>query len=146
MAYTKILLPIDGSTASLAAAHMAIAFAQCQGAQVFGLVVIDPYLYAGVGQASTLGQQAHSQEVAAWAEPHLQALSALCEAVQVPYQSSTLESASVVKGILQAAQTLECNLIALGSRGRGGVSALVLGSVAQKVLAQSPVPVMVLKA
>jgi nucleotide-binding universal stress UspA family protein len=73
-------------------------------------------------------------------------LRTLCEAVQVPYQSSTVESASVVKGILQAAQTLECDLIALGSRGRGGVSALVLGSVAQKVLAQSPVPVMVLKA
>ena len=39
-----------------------------------------------------------------------------------------------------------CDLIAVGSRGRGGVSALLLGSVAQKVLAQSPVPVMILKA
>jgi nucleotide-binding universal stress UspA family protein len=146
MSYTKILLPVDGSDASLAAARVAIAFAQCQGAQVLGLVVIDPYLYTGVGHASTLGRQAHSQEVVAWAEPHLQVLRALCEAVQVPYQSSTVESASVVKGILEAQQSLGCDLIALGSRGRGGVSALLLGSVAQKVLAQSPVPVMILKA
>jgi nucleotide-binding universal stress UspA family protein len=108
--------------------------------------VIDPYLYAGVGQASTLGQQAHSQEAAAWAEQHLGVLRSQCEALKVPFQSATLESASVVKGILEAQQSLGCDLIALGSRGRGGVSALLLGSVAQKVLAQSPVPVMILKA
>lgn len=141
----KILLPIDGSDAALAAARLAIAFAQCQRAQVYGLMVIDPYLYAGVGQASTLGQQAHSQEAAAWAEQHLAALRSHCEALHVPFHSATLESASVVKGILEAQQSLACDLIALGSRGRGGVSALLLGSVAQKVLAQSPVPVMILK-
>jgi nucleotide-binding universal stress UspA family protein len=142
----KILLPIDGSDASLAAAHMAIEFAQCQGAEVFGLMVIDPYLYIGVGQASTLGQQAHSQEAAAWAERHLGVLRRECEGLKLPFHSATVENKSVIKGILETQQSLGCDLIALGSRGRGGVSALVLGSVAQKVLAQSPVPVMVLKA
>jgi nucleotide-binding universal stress UspA family protein len=144
--FKKILLPIDGSDAALAAARLVIELAQCQGAQVCGLMVIDPYLYAGVGQASTLGQQAHSQEAAAWAEQHLGVLRSQCEALKVPYQSATLESASVLKGILEAQQSLGCDLIALGSRGRGGVSAMLLGSVAQKVLAQSPVPVMILKA
>lgn len=142
----KILLPIDGSDASVTASRLAIAFAQCQGAQVYGLMVIDPYLYAGVGQVSTLGQQAHDQEANAWAEQHLGVLRSHCEALKVPFRSTTVESASVVKGILEAQQLLGCDLIALGSRGRGGVSALLLGSVAQKVLAQSPVPVMVLKA
>lgn len=142
----KILLPIDGSDAALAAARLAISFAQCQCAQVYGLMVIDPYLYAGVGQASTLGQQAHSQEAAAWAEQHLSVLRAHCEALKVPFQSATVESSSVVKGILEAQKSLGCDLIALGSHGRGGVSALLMGSVAQKVLAQSPVPVMILKA
>ena len=64
----------------------------------------------------------------------------------MPFQSATVESSSVVKGILEAQKSLGCDLIALGSHGRGGVSALLLGSVAQKVLAQSPVPVMILKA
>jgi nucleotide-binding universal stress UspA family protein len=53
---------------------------------------------------------------------------------------------SVVKGILEVQQALGCDLIAMASHGRGGVSALILGCVAQKVLAQSPVPVMLLKA
>ena len=142
----KILLPIDGSDAAMVAARLAIDLAQCKGAQVYGLMVIDPYLYAGVGQASTLGQQAHSQEAAAWAERHLGVLRSQCEVLQVPFHSATLESTSVVKGILEAQQSLGCDLIALASNGRGGVSALLLGSVAQKVLAQSPVPVMILKA
>jgi nucleotide-binding universal stress UspA family protein len=144
--FQKILLPIDGSDAAMAAARLVLAFAQCQGAHVCGLMVIDPYLYVGVGQASTLGQQAHSQEAAAWAEQHLSVLRTHCETLQVPFQSATLESDSVVKGILEAQQSLACDLIALGSRGRGGVSALLLGSVAQKVLAQSPVPVLIFKA
>lgn len=142
----KILLPIDGSDASMAAASMAIEFAQCQGAEVFGLVVIDPYLYTAVGQASTLGQQAHSQEASAWAEQHLGVLRRLCDTLKLPFHSATVENKSVVKGIFEAQQSLGCDLIALGSHGRGGVSALVLGSVAQKVLAQSPVPVWVVRA
>jgi nucleotide-binding universal stress UspA family protein len=138
--------PVDGSDAFLAAAQMAIELAQCQGAQVFGLMVIDPHLYAGLGQAATLGQPAHSQEVAAWAEQHLGVLRSRCEALNVVFDSATVEHNAIVKGILESQQSLACDLIALGSRGRGGVSALVMGSVAQKVLAQSPVPVMVLKA
>lgn len=141
----KILVPVDGSAASLASAEMAIEFAQSQGAEVFGLMVIDPYLYTGVGQVATLGQPAHSQEVAAWAEQHLGPLRQRCEALGVVFRNATLEHASIVKGILEAQQSWGCDLIAMGSRGRGGVSALVLGSVAQKVLAQSPVSVMVLK-
>ena len=125
---------------------MGIEFAHCQGAQVFGLMVIDPYLYTGVGQASTLGQQEHSQETSAWAERHLAILRSRCEALKVPFHSVTVENKSVVKGILEAQQSLGCDLIALGSRGRGGMSALVLGSVARKVLTQSAGPVMVLKA
>ena len=55
----QILLSIDTSDASVTANRLAIAFAQCQGAQVQGLMGIDPYLFAGVGQASTLGHQTH---------------------------------------------------------------------------------------
>lgn len=142
----KILLPVEGSAESMAAARLGIEFAKSQGAVVHGLVVIDPYLYAGVGQASNLGQQAHTLEVAPWAEQHLSLLRTQCEALKLVFHSSTVEHPSVVKGILEAQQSLGCDRIALGSRGRGLVSSWVLGSVAQKVLAQSQAPVMVIRA
>ena len=47
--------------------------------------------------------------------------------------------------ICDFAKRYHCELIAMGTRGMGAVSGLVLGSVATKVLHLSPVPVMLLR-
>lgn len=44
--------------------------------------------------------------------------------------------------ILREAERLGCGLIAMGTRGRGAVAGLLLGSVARQVLAQARVPVL----
>jgi nucleotide-binding universal stress UspA family protein len=43
--------------------------------------------------------------------------------------------------IVRAAQELECDLIVLGTQGRTGLRRLLMGSVAEKVVRQSPCPV-----
>jgi nucleotide-binding universal stress UspA family protein len=45
--------------------------------------------------------------------------------------------------ILKAATKDKVDLIVMGSRGHGGLTSMLIGSVAQKVLTQSEVPVMV---
>ncbi len=47
--------------------------------------------------------------------------------------------------ILRAAKKNKVDLIVMGSRGRGGIGSLLLGSVAQNVLAAAEVPVMVVR-
>ncbi len=47
--------------------------------------------------------------------------------------------------ILRAAKKSKVDLIMMGTRGRGGIGTLLLGSVAQSVLSASPVPVMVVR-
>ena len=47
--------------------------------------------------------------------------------------------------IIEAAQELHCDIIVVGTHGRGAFGNLVLGSVATRVIAESPVPVLVLK-
>ena len=47
--------------------------------------------------------------------------------------------------ILKAAKKNKVDLIVMGSRGRGGIGSLLLGSVAQSVLSASEVPVMVVR-
>ena len=52
---------------------------------------------------------------------------------------------SAASGIVQAAQAQGADLIVVGSHGRTGIARLMLGSVAAKVVAESPVPVLVVR-
>jgi nucleotide-binding universal stress UspA family protein len=47
------------------------------------------------------------------------------------------------QGIIAAAKSRKCDVIFMASHGRGEFAALLLGSVTQKVLAQSKIPVLV---
>ncbi|MEN9384282.1 MAG: hypothetical protein RL323_1425, partial [Pseudomonadota bacterium] len=51
----------------------------------------------------------------------------------------------VYEGILETAEAEGCDLVVMGSHGRKGVQALILGSVAQKVLTHAKVPVLIVK-
>ena len=64
----------------------------------------------------------------------------------VPVTASLVESHVVWRGILEAAAAGHAELIVIGSHGRSGIEKLVLGSVAQRVVAQSPTPVLVVRA
>jgi nucleotide-binding universal stress UspA family protein len=47
------------------------------------------------------------------------------------------------EGIVNAAKRKKCDAIFMASHGRGGVGSLILGSVTQRVLSHSKVPVVV---
>jgi len=50
---------------------------------------------------------------------------------------------SVATGILNAARDLGCDLIVLGSHGRGAMERMFLGSVASKIVNSAKVPVLI---
>jgi nucleotide-binding universal stress UspA family protein len=49
------------------------------------------------------------------------------------------------EAIVETAQARNCDLIAMSSHGRRGLNRLILGSVTSEVLANSPVPVLVIR-
>jgi nucleotide-binding universal stress UspA family protein len=144
--FKKILVPTDGSAQAAAASATAAQLAKGQGAQIIGVYVIDPFPYIGIGDASAVGLQTYLTEAKAAAGQALEMLGKACEAEGVPFAGDTIERNVVHEGILETAKAEGCDLIVMGSHGRRGLKSLILGSVAQKVLAHTELPVLIVKA
>jgi nucleotide-binding universal stress UspA family protein len=144
--FKKILVPTDGSAQAAAAAKIAAQLAKSQGAQIIGVYVIDPFPYIGIGDASAVGLQAYLSEAKAAAGQALEMLGKACAAEDVPFAGDTIERNVVHEGVLETASAEGCDLIVMGSHGRRGLKSLILGSVAQKVLAHAELPVLIVKA
>lgn len=143
--FKKLLVPTDGSEIAQKAASTAVQLAKSQGADVVGVYVIDPFPYIGIGDASAAGLQAYLSEAKRVAGQALDALGNACAAAGVPFVGDTIERNVVYEGVLETAQAEGCDLIVMASHGRQGVKALILGSVAQKVLTHASIPVLIVK-
>lgn len=145
--FKNILLATDGSAASDHAASVAVGLARTHGAKLTALYAVDPYPYVGLGEVNPMGFQAYmsaAQEHAASAHARV---SDLCNdgGAVVQLEAKLVEDVSAASGIVQAALTEGADLIVVGSHGRTGIARLMLGSVAAKVVAESPVPVLVVR-
>ena len=143
--FRKILVPTDGSELSVNAALRAVPLARLAGASITVLFVQDTYPYTGIGQANAAGLQAY---MAAAREQGMAAVDRIRDAAAaegVAIDTKVIENSQAAKGIVEAAQECGADLILMGSHGRSGLAKLMLGSVAAKVLALSPVPVLVVK-
>lgn len=145
MAYQKILVAIDDSEISDNVIQQAAQLAKALNSEItlVQVMTLDPYLadaYLRMGQSNELIERVRSyvQENLTKAEKKFEALG-LTVAMQV------LEGFSVNGEIISAAQNLGVDLIIMGSHGRTGFKKFILGSVAQKVLGESHIPVLVVR-
>ncbi|MEY4711565.1 MAG: hypothetical protein RIS88_1015 [Pseudomonadota bacterium] len=143
--FKRILIATDGSEASDHAAHIAVDLARVHASSLTALYVVDPYPFLGMGEVNPLGFDAY---MAAAREQAAQAHSRILEACNaggaaVPVDMRLVEDVAVLEGILSTARDQQSDLIVIGSHGRTGIARVMLGSVAAKVVAQSPVPVLV---
>ncbi len=145
MSYQHILACVDDSEPSIKALEHAIQLAKSLGSQVAVLEVLelDPMIaedYINKGQSNVLIDRAKDYILAS------------LEKIKAQYSEDGLslsiqyrEGLSIAETIIQTAIELKADLLVMGSHGRTGLKKLVLGSVAQTVLAQSPVPVLIAK-
>jgi nucleotide-binding universal stress UspA family protein len=143
--FKHILLATDGSAASAHAAKLAVKLARTNGAKLMAVYVIDPYPYLGIGESNPHGIQAYMAAAQKHAAKAHAEVKALCThgGTAVPLELRVIENAAASVGILQIANDEGADLIVMGSHGRSGIARLMLGSVANKVLAESVVPVLI---
>ena len=145
MMFKHVLFATDGSMASEHAALLAIDLASKYGAKVTSLFVIDPYPFLGIGSANPMAFEAYVNSAKAMSfsiQDKARALG-LSATPAVDIEVVTMEEVSVATGILKAASDLGCDLIVLGSHGRGAMERMLLGSVATKIVNSATVPVLV---
>jgi nucleotide-binding universal stress UspA family protein len=143
--YKKILVPTDGSDLSEQAVAAAIEFARLYGAAVVALSVAEPppMLSAEAAMALDLGVETEQRQQIA--RENVDKVAQAARSAGVPCETAIAYSAVPHQEIISVAATKQCDLIFMASHGRRGLSRLLAGSVAQNVMAYSPIAVMVLR-
>ena len=144
--FNNILIPVDGSSTALCAVSKAAGLAKTYGSTVTVLYVIDPYPFTGVGADFAYGQAQYVTAATTEANAALDsAKRALNEAGVEKVNTVVGEGHAVHEGITRAAAEVGADLIVMGSHGRRGLEKLVLGSVTQRVLGVTGIPVLVVR-
>lgn len=142
--FKHILIPTDGSKFSSNAAGEAIRFAADARADVTLLAVVEPFEMLSGNAEEFLEERDHYERIAeAQCNAFLSPAKAEAERRGVSYETLVINGNSVSRAIIETAVDRGCDLIAMGSHGRGGLASLLLGSVTSKVLALSRMPVLV---
>jgi nucleotide-binding universal stress UspA family protein len=142
IAIHNILVPTDFSDPADAALAHARELAEKFGSRIELLhVVATPVLYPTVADTSTL---AMAQVVADVETSARQALEELGRKLDLPEGRVSVRICvgTPVTEILEAVADDEIDLVVMGTHGRGMVEHLLLGSVAERVVRRSPVPVL----
>jgi nucleotide-binding universal stress UspA family protein len=143
--FKNILIPTDGSDLARAAVHRGIDLAKVFGAAVTQITVDEPFTMIAVDEPMlwVQTQEQYMRATAKRAETILKAGERYAESKGVKVTSLHAYDASIHEAILKAAKKAGCDLIVMGSHGRKGIAALILGSTTYKVLAHAPIPVFV---
>ncbi len=142
----KILVPIDGSPASEKAALKSIDIAKKYGSEVVFLSIADvrgKYSFVGDGVVSVPFN--HSQISAILTENQtkmLDAFTAIIDCADIKVEKVVLTGVPYEE-ILKFATEKNFNLIVMGRRGFSKIKRFFLGSVTQRVISDSPCPVLV---
>lgn len=148
--YQRILVPVDGSATSMAGLKHAIGLAKDQRALLRVLNVLDDLIIAPLmmepGGSDDFA--AVIDALRAEGQDILNKASALAEQEGVKVETVQIENRGlpVSDAILKEVERSSCDLIVMGTHGRRGLNRILLGSDAERVLRESPVPVLLTRA
>ena len=144
--FKHILIPTDGSPVAEKAVKAGLEMAKALGAKVTGYYAIEaiqPQVYGEgymIDQGMVKEFERGAREVA---EKHMAAMAKAAAAAGVEFTPLVAKAETPFEGIIDAAKKKKCDAIFMASHGRRGLAGLLMGSVTQKVLTHSKLPVLV---
>ena len=140
--YRRILVPLDGSALAEQALPHAIAQAKHTGAELILLRVLVP-LSRRQGLPEAAVRRAEEWTAAGAAE-YLELIAAGISDQDLPVQAVTIEGRPHPQ-ITRFAEDNRVDLIVMSTRGHSGISRWLIGSVADRVVRGSKVPVLLVR-
>jgi nucleotide-binding universal stress UspA family protein len=142
--FGKILIATDGSEVSMLAAEMAIDLAKISGAEATAIYIVDvPRLAHLPGYATVPGLK--DNIVVLMLEEGNRAVSeiqSMAEDLGVTCEKVVTEG-NPSDQLIRCSREMGIDLIVMGSTGRSGWNKFMIGSVAEKVVRHSQVPVLI---
>ncbi len=144
--YEKILLAVDGSKHSQKAAEAGIELARKTNGRVMALFVIDiAKEYEGIGGVSwNIADdviEGIKKSLRECSNDTLKIVGEMAQKAGVPFEAKVVEGQPASE-IMKVAENADMGLIVMGRLGRTGIGKFLMGSVAEKVIRNSEVPVL----
>ncbi|QLK27819.1 universal stress protein [Natrinema zhouii] len=136
--YDSILVPTDGSREVERALEYAFDLARAHDAAIRALYVVNAAGYAGLPMETAL--DGVSEALRGEGQAAVERAEALAPD-DVTVETEVLEG-SPSRVIVDEADPAECDLVVMGTHGRGGIDRLLLGSVTERVVRRASVPVL----
>ncbi len=141
--YKKILVPLDGSPLAETILPHAQALAKSEGAEIVLLrVAADPaaeFAFSDPALAANFVQQMESETSQYMSDVQARAAS---NGARV---STIVREGPIAETILAVADEIQADVIAMSTHGRSGMRRWLLGSIADRVVNHSRVPVMLVR-
>ena len=144
--FKHILIPTDGSAVAAKAIQAGVQLAAEMGATVTGYYAVEPpptHLYGEGYLAERRLVDELERRAAENARKSVDEIASAARAAGVRCETRVGKSVVPYKGIVDAAEKNGCDAIFMASNGHRGLTGLLLGSVTQKVLTHSKIPVLV---
>jgi nucleotide-binding universal stress UspA family protein len=142
--YRHILIPKDGSELAERAVTHGLSLAKFVGAKVTVIIVEDRaglWSFAEAGAAEAFAK--YIEEIKRHNASVLDRAANAAKQAGVSCDTIYLQDAQPYEAIVATTTERGCDLIVMASHGRSGLSAMVLGSVTNKVLTHAKTPVLV---
>ena len=137
MTLARLLVPLDFSAGSLAGLDYAVDLGKQFGAELVLLFVVEPLYYAGDLGLLLEEQQRFGREEMARLEARLKK--------QGVAFRTLVQTGTPYQVIVDVARRLRVDLVVMASHGRTGLSHMLLGSVAEKVVRTAACPVLTIR-
>jgi nucleotide-binding universal stress UspA family protein len=145
--YRNILITTDGSALAEKGVSHGLTLAKSLGAKVTALIVEAPFNVFEVPESRSRQLTEEFEQHAARSRQHgnkvLAEVAASAQQAGVPCETLQIEHEQPYQAIVSAAKEKNCDVIVMASHGRSGVAAMLLGSVTNKVLTHTDIPVLV---